>query len=80
MKERVLKQVVLFVRTTIYIQFHYQKRIYQKPKLSNCLRAYINQDDQEVCTFSDINDFTVAPEILNCKTYIHNCLQRLLFS
>ncbi|CAD8214559.1 unnamed protein product [Paramecium octaurelia] len=51
MEERVLKQVVLFVRTTIYIQFHNQKRIYQKPKLSNCLREYINQDDQEVCTF-----------------------------
>ncbi|CAD8190110.1 unnamed protein product [Paramecium octaurelia] len=55
-----------------------KKCIYQKPKLSNCLRAYINQDDQEVCTLSEIDDFTVAPEIVNCQKYIPNCLQCLL--
>ncbi|CAD8209612.1 unnamed protein product [Paramecium octaurelia] len=55
--------------------FTIQKCIYQEPKLINCLRSYINQQGEELCTLSSINDFTVAPEITNCQNTIYQCRQ-----
>ncbi|CAD8085432.1 unnamed protein product [Paramecium primaurelia] len=50
---------------------------YEKPKIDNCIRSYINLQGQEICTLSKIEDFTVAPEIINCQKYIPNCKQCL---
>ncbi|CAD8181135.1 unnamed protein product [Paramecium pentaurelia] len=49
--------------------------IYQQTKLNNCLRSYINQQNEELCTLSSINDFTVAPEISNCQNILYQCKQ-----
>ncbi|CAD8197264.1 unnamed protein product [Paramecium pentaurelia] len=48
--------------------------VFNTPKISNCLRSYIYHD-QEVCTLSQIDDFTLAPEIINCQNYQPYCLQ-----
>ncbi|CAD8108643.1 unnamed protein product [Paramecium sonneborni] len=50
------------------------KCIYGEPQIRNCLRSYINFQNQEICTLSS-TDFNVAPEIINCNKFISNCLQ-----
>ncbi|CAD8082452.1 unnamed protein product [Paramecium primaurelia] len=47
--------------------------IYRSQSQSNCLRSYINLDENEICTLSDINDFSIALEIINCQIHILNC-------
>ncbi|CAK61293.1 unnamed protein product (macronuclear) [Paramecium tetraurelia] len=47
-------------------------------KIQTCLRSFINLDGIEICTLSTQNDFSVAPEIVNCDTYYSNCLQCVL--
>ncbi|CAD8120899.1 unnamed protein product [Paramecium sonneborni] len=49
--------------------------IYQQSTLPNCLRSFINLIGQEQCTLSAIQDFQIAPEIINCQRYISNCKQ-----
>ncbi|CAD8094306.1 unnamed protein product [Paramecium primaurelia] len=44
------------------------------PKIQNCLKSYI-YNGQEVCTLSQIHDFSLAPEIINCQNLQPNCLQ-----
>ncbi|CAD8125631.1 unnamed protein product [Paramecium sonneborni] len=51
---------------------------YQNPKIVNCLRSYINENGDEICTLSSSEDFDVAPEIINCEKYISNCLQCIM--
>ncbi|CAD8200458.1 unnamed protein product [Paramecium octaurelia] len=51
--------------------------IHQEPSLSNCLRSFINLQNQEICTLSS-TDFSVASEIINCGRLIENCLQCIL--
>ncbi|CAD8097021.1 unnamed protein product [Paramecium primaurelia] len=51
---------------------------YSKPKAKNCLRAFINENSNEICILSSNDDFSVAPEIINCEKYIQNCLQCIL--
>ncbi|CAD8148222.1 unnamed protein product [Paramecium pentaurelia] len=48
--------------------------LYKKPSLPNCLRSFINIQNQEICTLS-LTDFNIAPEIINCESIIQNCLQ-----
>ncbi|CAD8097921.1 unnamed protein product [Paramecium sonneborni] len=48
-----------------------------KPKIQNCQRSFINLEGQEICTLSKIDDFSVAPEIINCQKYIPFCKQCL---
>ncbi|CAD8092588.1 unnamed protein product [Paramecium primaurelia] len=48
--------------------------VFNTPKIQNCLRSYIYHD-QEVCTLSQIDDFNLAPEIINCQNYQPYCLQ-----
>ncbi|CAK63537.1 unnamed protein product (macronuclear) [Paramecium tetraurelia] len=55
--------------------FTQSKCIYKEPTLTNCLRSFINQSGQELCTLSAIQDFKVAPEIINCQKYISKCKQ-----
>ncbi|CAD8107810.1 unnamed protein product [Paramecium sonneborni] len=50
----------------------------QKPQIENCLRSFINYNDKEICTLSQIDDFNIAPEIINCQKYLNNCIQCLL--
>ncbi|CAK81358.1 unnamed protein product (macronuclear) [Paramecium tetraurelia] len=50
----------------------------QQSKIQSCLRSFINFDGIEVCTLSNQNDFSVAPEIVNCEKYYSNCLQCVL--
>ncbi|CAD8048616.1 unnamed protein product [Paramecium sonneborni] len=50
---------------------------YEIPKINNCIRSYINLQGQEICTLSKIDDFKIAPEIINCQKYIQNCKQCL---
>ncbi|CAD8085196.1 unnamed protein product [Paramecium primaurelia] len=49
--------------------------IYQKPSLINCLRSFINLENQEICTLSSVDDFSIAVEIINCQNHILNCKQ-----
>ncbi|CAD8070407.1 unnamed protein product [Paramecium primaurelia] len=58
--------------------FNTGRCIYRKSKITNCLRSFINLDNNEVCTLSQIDNFTIAPEIANCQKYLFNCLQCLL--
>ncbi|CAD8181635.1 unnamed protein product [Paramecium octaurelia] len=51
---------------------------HEKPNIDKCLRSYINLQGQEICTLSKIDDFKIAPEIINCQTYISNCKQCLM--
>ncbi|CAD8172126.1 unnamed protein product [Paramecium pentaurelia] len=48
--------------------------LFNTPKIQNCLKSYI-YDGQEVCTISQIHDFLLAPEIINCQDLCPNCLQ-----
>ncbi|CAD8173391.1 unnamed protein product [Paramecium octaurelia] len=50
----------------------------QQSKILTCLRSFINLDGIEICTLSTQNDFSVAPEIVNCDKYYSNCLQCVL--
>ncbi|CAD8167810.1 unnamed protein product [Paramecium octaurelia] len=58
--------------------FTIDKCIYQQPSLQNCLRSYINMEGSEICTLSQVEDFKIAPEIINCQYHIPNCIQCLL--
>ncbi|CAK72922.1 unnamed protein product (macronuclear) [Paramecium tetraurelia] len=60
--------------------FDFQKGycIHQKPTLQYCLRSFINLEGIEICTLSQIDDFNIAPEIINCQKYIADCLQCVL--
>ncbi|CAD8117743.1 unnamed protein product [Paramecium sonneborni] len=58
--------------------FNKGKCINQKPQIQNCIRSFINQNEKELCTLSEVDDFKIAPEILNCQKYLNNCLQCLL--
>ncbi|CAD8126695.1 unnamed protein product [Paramecium sonneborni] len=55
--------------------FNKGKCLYSKPSIQNCIRSYISLDNIEICTLSQIEDFTVAPQISNCLTFIENCKQ-----
>ncbi|CAD8169287.1 unnamed protein product [Paramecium pentaurelia] len=48
--------------------------LFNIPKIQYCLRSYI-YDGQEVCTLSQIQDFSLAPEIINCQNLQPHCLQ-----
>ncbi|CAK92782.1 unnamed protein product (macronuclear) [Paramecium tetraurelia] len=48
---------------------------YQKPQTINCLRAFKDLQNREICTLSAVDDFNIAPEIINCQKYISNCKQ-----
>ncbi|CAD8174747.1 unnamed protein product [Paramecium pentaurelia] len=54
-------------------QFSSGQCIYKSQTQQNCLRSYINLDENEICTLSDINDFSIALEIINCQIHILNC-------
>ncbi|CAD8193801.1 unnamed protein product [Paramecium octaurelia] len=47
------------------------------PKMENCLRSY-RYDGQEICTLSQIDDFSVALEIINCQKHLSHCEQCVL--
>ncbi|CAD8112942.1 unnamed protein product [Paramecium sonneborni] len=47
---------------------------FKQSKQQNCLRSFIYKG-QEMCTLSQIDDFNIAPEIINCQKYQPNCLQ-----
>ncbi|CAD8128981.1 unnamed protein product [Paramecium sonneborni] len=47
---------------------------YKQPSISNCLRSFVNLQNQEICTLSS-TDFSIALEIINCGKLIENCLQ-----
>ncbi|CAD8198402.1 unnamed protein product [Paramecium pentaurelia] len=47
----------------------------QKPKIENCLRSFIDINSKEKCTFSNNDDFSIAPQISNCDKLISNCQQ-----
>ncbi|CAD8090423.1 unnamed protein product [Paramecium sonneborni] len=49
--------------------------INQRPSQENCLRSFFNLQNQEICTLSEIHDFNIAFEIINCQNHILNCLQ-----
>ncbi|CAD8067419.1 unnamed protein product [Paramecium sonneborni] len=49
--------------------------ILQKPQLQNCLRSFIDYNNIELCTLSNEQDFSIAPEIISCQNYIQNCQQ-----
>ncbi|CAD8092349.1 unnamed protein product [Paramecium sonneborni] len=49
--------------------------INQISQLKSCQRSFINLDGSEKCTLSTTDDFTIAPEIINCQKYIQNCQQ-----
>ncbi|CAK88405.1 unnamed protein product (macronuclear) [Paramecium tetraurelia] len=51
--------------------------IQKQSSLPNCIRSFINLENQEICTLSS-TDFNIAPEIINCNKFIQNCLQCLL--
>ncbi|CAD8178053.1 unnamed protein product [Paramecium pentaurelia] len=54
-------------------QFSSGQCIYKSQSQQNFLRSFINLDENEICTLSDINDFSIALEILNCQIHILNC-------
>ncbi|CAD8122834.1 unnamed protein product [Paramecium sonneborni] len=49
--------------------------IEKKPIQENCLRSYINFQNEEICTLSAIDDFSIAFEIINCHNHILKCKQ-----
>ncbi|CAD8123905.1 unnamed protein product [Paramecium sonneborni] len=51
---------------------------YKDPSIENCLRSYINVENQEICTLSQLDDFSIAPSIINCQKYINYCEECLL--
>ncbi|CAD8128826.1 unnamed protein product [Paramecium sonneborni] len=55
--------------------FQKGKCLFKDSKLPYCLRSFINLSGQELCTLSSIQDFKVAPEIINCQKYIPKCKQ-----
>ncbi|CAD8054944.1 unnamed protein product [Paramecium sonneborni] len=55
--------------------FNKGKCLYNQPSIQNCIRSYISQKNIEVCTLSQMEDFTISPEISNCKKFIQNCKQ-----
>ncbi|CAK84286.1 unnamed protein product (macronuclear) [Paramecium tetraurelia] len=55
--------------------FEKEECLYQIPAISNCLRSYIAFDGQEICTLSSIDDFSIAPEIINCQKHMYKCKQ-----
>ncbi|CAD8207555.1 unnamed protein product [Paramecium pentaurelia] len=48
---------------------------YINPAISNSLRSYLTAEGQEICTASSIDDFNIAPEIINCQKHILKCKQ-----
>ncbi|CAD8087605.1 unnamed protein product [Paramecium sonneborni] len=52
--------------------------LHQKSMIQYCQRSFINLQGEEICTLSQIDDFSIAPEIINCQKYITNCLQCFL--
>ncbi|CAD8151363.1 unnamed protein product [Paramecium octaurelia] len=60
--------------------FDFQKGycVHQKSTLQYCLRSFINLEGVEICTLSQIDDFNIAPEIINCQKYITDCNQCVL--
>ncbi|CAD8208304.1 unnamed protein product [Paramecium octaurelia] len=58
--------------------FTFGECLRQLSKIQTCLRSFINFDGNEVCTLSNQDDFSVAPEIVNCHKYYSNCLQCVL--
>ncbi|CAD8179807.1 unnamed protein product [Paramecium pentaurelia] len=55
--------------------FELEQCIFKNPSNPNCLRSYVQQDGQEICTLSAIDDFSIAPAIINCQQRILNCKQ-----
>ncbi|CAD8209927.1 unnamed protein product [Paramecium pentaurelia] len=55
--------------------FEKEQCIYKNPAISNCLRSYLTAEGQEICTVSSIDDFNIAPEIINCQKRILKCKQ-----
>ncbi|CAK66334.1 unnamed protein product (macronuclear) [Paramecium tetraurelia] len=55
--------------------FTLQKCIPRQPQIQNCLSSFVNQQGKELCILSTIQDFTVAPQIINCQNIIQNCRQ-----
>ncbi|CAD8102842.1 unnamed protein product [Paramecium sonneborni] len=49
--------------------------IQRKQNIQNCLRSYVNLQNQDICTLSSNHDFLIALEINNCQEFIENCLQ-----
>ncbi|CAD8189349.1 unnamed protein product [Paramecium pentaurelia] len=49
--------------------------IQKKMTIQNCLRSYVNLENQEICTLASIQDFSIAPEIINCQELVENCMQ-----
>ncbi|CAD8101954.1 unnamed protein product [Paramecium sonneborni] len=49
--------------------------IQRKQIIQNCLRSFINLQNEDICTLSSNHDFSIAPEITNCQEFIENCLQ-----
>ncbi|CAD8197996.1 unnamed protein product [Paramecium octaurelia] len=51
------------------------KCILRQPQIQNCLSSFVNQQGKELCILSSVQDFTVAPQIINCQNIIQNCKQ-----
>ncbi|CAD8125393.1 unnamed protein product [Paramecium sonneborni] len=54
--------------------FIQEKFIQKQPSNKNCLRAFIDFNGNEICTLAAIDDFNIAPEIINCEKYQPQCL------
>ncbi|CAD8126702.1 unnamed protein product [Paramecium sonneborni] len=54
--------------------FTQEKCILKQPSNQNCLRAYLDFNGNEICTFAALDDFNIAPEIVNCEKYQPQCL------
>ncbi|CAD8187793.1 unnamed protein product [Paramecium pentaurelia] len=67
----------LCIENYIY-DFTLEKCLLQDPNVSNCLRSFINQNSQELCTLSSI-DFSNSPEMNNCQIHISKCQQCLKY-
>ncbi|CAD8125180.1 unnamed protein product [Paramecium sonneborni] len=52
--------------------------IMQETQLPNCLRSFIDLNNQELCTLSSI-DFSNSPEMNDCFIHISNCQQCLQY-
>ncbi|CAD8212356.1 unnamed protein product [Paramecium pentaurelia] len=55
--------------------FELELCIFKSPSNPNCARSYLQQDGQEICTLSKLDDFSIAPTIINCQQRILNCKQ-----
>ncbi|CAD8188112.1 unnamed protein product [Paramecium octaurelia] len=49
--------------------------IQRQPSDQLCKRSFVDLNGNEICTLAAIDDFSIAPQIINCQKHQPNCLQ-----